>query len=452
MALMTTLFYFVLAICILIVVHEWGHFLVARWFDVKVLRFSVGFGRPLFSYQGKKGTEYTLCAIPLGGYIKMLDEEEDTVADKDKPYAFNQKPAWQRILIAIAGPLFNFLFAIVALWLMYLIGIKTFAPIVSTVTPQSPAFQAGLKPWDEFTQVGREHVSSWRDVQLGIISHVGQQAPLSVNVKNIKSEARRELQLPMQSWQLSSERPNVLKSIGVMPFIPTVKPVVGEVLADGAAERAGIKSGDVIKTINKLPVDRWIQVVTAVQQHPNKALTVVVERKDHLQTISLTPKSKTVSGQSIGYIGLAPQKPDWPKAWFRLERYGVADALTQSLGQTWYLSALSFKMLAKLINGEMSVRSIGGPIGIAEGASQSARGGLSYYLSFLALISISLGILNLLPVPMLDGGHVLFYVIEIIKGRPLSEKARGAMMAMGLTALVLLTMLAFFNDVVRLVH
>lgn len=452
MQLFLTLLYFILAVGILITVHEWGHFLVARWSGVKVLRFSLGFGKPILTYHGRKGTEYVLALIPLGGYVKMLDEEEGPVSEEEKPFAFNRKSVWARLAVVLAGPLFNMIFAVFALWLMFVIGINTLAPIVSQVKNPSAAFVTGFKPMDEVLSVANHPIQNWRDFQLEMVAQLGAKKPVAVLVKNINTKAKKTLFIHMGTWQLNPNKPDVLKSIGIQPFIPSIKPVIGQVIETGAAMKAGLKPGDKILFIDGKPITDWMQVVSLVRQSPKTPLALKVINNQLEKDIVLVPAVKKEKGKKVGFVGLMPKKTDWPTGWLRVEHYSFLHAVPRAFKETWNLTALSFKMLGKFVTGDVSLRNIGGPIGIAQGAGQSARAGMAYYLSFLALVSISLGILNILPIPMLDGGHVLFYMIEIARGRPLSEAAKQKGMAVGLMFLFALTALAVFNDVTRLMY
>lgn len=452
MELALNVFYFILAVAILIAVHEWGHFLVARACGVKVLRFSLGFGPSLFKYQGRKGTEYVVALIPLGGYIKMLDEEEGPVSEDDLPHAFNRKSVWQRLAVVLAGPLFNFIFAAFALLLMFMIGINTLAPIVSEVKKPSIAREAGLVPMDEILNVANHRIDNWRSFQLQMVAQLGSKKDVPVKVKNLRTGDERSLGFNM-TWHLNHNKPDVLESVGIVPFIPTIDPVIGKVIPDGAANAAGLRAGDKILNINGKGIKSWMQVVMIVRKNAGHPLSLRVKRHGEVVPITLTPNVKKEKGEQIGFVGLMPEKMDWPKGWLRVEHYSFLHAVPRAFTETWNLTALSFKMLAKFVTGDVSLRNIGGPIGIAQGAGQSARVGPAYYLSFLALVSISLGILNVLPVPMLDGGHVLFYVIEIVRGgRPLTEKTKHKGMMLGLVLLLALTGLAIFNDVVRLMY
>lgn len=452
MGLAINTFYFVLAVSILITVHEWGHFLVARWNGVKVLRFSIGFGKPLIKYQGKKGTEYILAAIPLGGYVKMLDEEEEHVPDEDKPYAFNRQSVWARLAIVIAGPLFNFLFAIVAIWLMFVIGINTLAPIIQQVKMPSVAEKAGFKSMDEVMAVAGRPVQNWRDFQLEMVTHLGQKKPITIEITNHGSKQTNRLLMPMDNWQLDHKKPDVLDSIGITPFVPSIKPIVGKVVHKSAAQLAGLKPGDKILSVNGKPIRDWIQLVHMVRKNPGEMLLLSVKRNHQTLPIKLIPRRKEENGKTIGFVGLTPKSVDWPAGWLRMQHYGLWESVPRAFTETWNLTTLSFKMLAKFVSGDVSLRNIGGPIGIAQGAGQSARVGIEYYLSFLALVSISLGILNILPIPMLDGGHVLFYLIELVRRRPLDEKTKQKALMFGLVLLLAVTTLAIFNDVVRLMY
>ncbi len=449
-----SIFYFVVAVAILIVVHEWGHFIVARACGVKVLRFAVGFGKPIFKYQGRKGTEYVVGIIPLGGYVKMLDEEEseEPIPEEELKYAFNRKSLLAKMAIVAAGPFLNMVFAVFALWLMFVIGMTTLAPIVGTVTPKSIAAEAGLVKMDEVLSVANKEVKSWRDFQLEMVTHIGAKKRVSIKVKNVDSLKHKDLKFDLNEWVLNPKKPDVLKSLGLQPYLPDVKPIADKILKGLPAFKAGIQKGDLIFSIDGERTPSWFDVLQIVRKSANKPLKMIVLRNNKQTLLNITPGAKKINGEDIGYIGLSVKQFDWPKGWLRVQRYSFGVAFIEAFKETWNLTQTSFKMLWKFVTGKVSLRNIGGPIGIAQGAGQSAKGGTVYYLAFLALVSVSLGILNILPVPMLDGGHLMFYIIEGIRRRPLSKGVKEKSMVVGLILLLMLTVLAIFNDVIRLMN
>ena len=449
--MLMTLFYFFLALLILITVHEFGHFWVARKCKVKVLRFSFGFGKVLFSWHDKKGTEYAFSAFPLGGYVKMLDETEGDVPKQDRHLAFNVQPLYKKAAIVLAGPLFNFLFAILALWLMYVIGISSIAPTIGKVIPDSIAAVAGVKANQEIIAVNGKKISSWRQFQYEIIPIIGTSHPLNLTVKNTENNKVQSLTLDLSAWHLDSENPDILNSFGIEPFIPKIPPIVGDVMQGMPAAKAGIKSGDKIVGIDGKPISDWLEVVNKVKNTTSGIITLTVLREAKRLDFKIKPAIKNVNNQDVAVIGVSSKKFKWPKQWFRTHRYPPLAALVRSFNQTVSLSVTTVKMIGRLIIGKISFKTISGPIGIAQGAGQSAQGGLAYYLSFLALVSISLGVLNLLPIPMLDGGHLMYYLIESILRRELSEQSKMIGFNIGLILLITLMIMALVNDVSRLV-
>ncbi len=443
--------YFLLALTILIAVHEWGHFIVARMVGVKVLRFAIGFGKTIFSYKGKKGTEYVLGMVPLGGYIKMLDEDEAEVDSADLDQAFNRKPIWARMAIVIAGPALNFIFAVFALWLMFIIGIKSLAPIVGEVTPSSISQKANIQKQDEIIFVGDKAVRSWREFQIAMMTKMGDKEKLPITVKNTKTGSINKLNLDLKNWHLDPKKPDVLQSLGIKAYIPYLKPIIGSVVKDKPAAKAGMKSGDLIQKINNIKIKHWYQLLQIVQASGNKPILMEVLRNGKNIKLSLIPELKLYNNKDVGFIGASVKQQFIVANWLRNQKYSITTSLAMALSETKNLTVTSFQMIGKFISGKVSLRNIGGPIGIAQGAGQSAKIGLAYYLSFLALISISLGVINILPVPMLDGGHLLFFMVEAIIGRPLSKPIREQLMVVGIVLLLSLMVLAMFNDISRLI-
>lgn len=448
--MLLTLLYFFLALLLLVTVHEYGHFQVARWCGVKVLRFSFGFGKVLARWHDKKGTEYAWSLFPLGGYVKMLDESEGDVAESERHLAFNNKSVWARIAIVLAGPLFNFIFAFVALWLVLIIGMHSLAPMIESVKPNSIAANAGLTAKEEIIALNDIKINSWRDFQYALMPLVGSKETVRLTVKSQVDGHQSQIMLPLADWELDSKKPDPLKSLGIEPFIPSIPPVVGEVIPDAPAAKAGLKTGDKIVSVDGKPFDDWLFLVNYVKERPDAQLTLQVNRKGSVQEVVVHTGSQDNKGTVEGFLGLRSQKVDWPSHWLRLERQNPLEAIGTAFKQTIQLTETTFILMGRLITGKLGINSISGPVGIAQGAGDSGRGGLASYLFFLALVSISLGTLNLLPIPMLDGGHLLYYVLEIIIRRPVSDSLKSAGAYVGLLLLGALMFVALTNDISRL--
>jgi len=455
---MTTLLAFVVTISILVVFHELGHFFVARRFGVKVLRFSLGFGHVIYSkrYAGSD-TEWVISAIPLGGYVKMVDEREEEVAPEDLPYAFNRKPVLQRMAIVAAGPAANFLLAILLYWVLFIYGVPGLKPILGDVPPGSPAARAQMQHGDTLVSIDGEAVPSWHELRWMLINQVLQQSQdqpsgrLKVEVQN-ESGTRVTRILDISSLEAGDLDGEFLDKLGLRLFQPILLPVVGKVLEGSVAQLAGLQEGDVIARVNGMEMAYWNNVVEAIHAHPGETVRLEIQRGEAALSLSLVPQSVTESGKKIGLIGIGPKVDE--RAWQAMVaevRYGPLDAASRALRKTWETSAVSLKMLGKMVVGEVSMRNLSGPITIADYAGQSAEMGVAAFIGFLALISISLGVLNLLPIPLLDGGHLLYYVAELVKGSPVSEKAWEVGQHIGIVLLGLLIIFAVFNDINRLV-
>ena len=420
---------FVITLGILVSIHEFGHFWVARRCGVKVLRFSVGFGKALWRRTDRQGTEYVIAAIPLGGYVKMLDEREGPVPDADKEFAFNRKPVLSRIAIVAAGPIANFLLAIAALWLMYVMGVKTVLPQVEKVLPDSPAALAGFQPGDEIVQIGSIETPGWQQVNMELLSFIGENRTVDVTVKpgvpGQKPDGSEVIrQLPLNNWLVGEEDLNPIKSLGVVPYSPQIPAIVGQVVAGGAAEQAGLKPGDKIIKTNGEPVQDWLAWVNLIRGHPGKTLQIEVERDGSVQGLTLMPGEKEVEGQRVGYIGAGVQSVSWPDDMTRTLQFNPLSAVPKAVQATSALTGMTLESLWKMVRGLVSVKNLSGPITIAKVAGASLQSGLENFLYFLSMLSVSLGVLNLLPIPVLDGGHLLFYLVEWVRGKPLSEKAQ----------------------------
>lgn len=447
--MLLTLLYFLIALVLLITIHEYGHFIVARLCGVKVLRFSLGFGKVLARWSDKSGTEYALSLVPLGGYVKMLDENEAQVAPADKARAFNNQPIWIRILIVLAGPIFNFLFAFVALWLVLVIGMYSLAPIIAQVDANSIAAKAGLQAKDEIITLDNRPIASWHDFQYAFMPLIGSGAEVPMQVKSPEGTKKNHT-LSLKYWQLDPQKPDLLASLGITPFIPAVPPVIGEVVPDSPAAKAGLKTGDKIRQYNNIILKDWLTLVDYVKRHPDATLTLEVERGGTIMTLQVSIGSQDVNGRKEGFLGMRSQKIEWPDRWLRYQHQQPFVALGSAAAQTVHITGSTFALIGRFISGKLSLQSLSGPVGIAQGAGESGRSGFVYYLSFLALISISLGVLNLLPIPMLDGGHLLFLLLEWIKGKPLAESTQSIGLYFGMLVLAALMFLAFANDISRL--
>ena len=453
MTFLITIVSFVVALGCLIVVHEYGHYLVARACGVKVLRFSVGFGKPLWAKRlGRDATEWVVAAFPLGGYVKMLDEREGEVAPADLPRAFNRQSVWRRIAIVVAGPVANFLLAIALYWMLFLHGIPGLRPVVAAPPANTPAHHAGFAAGDLLLKIGDEPVATWQDARWVFLQRAVQKAVAAVEVRDANgATATRRLDLSgLTPADLDSD---FLRTLGLARMQPTLKPVVGEVVKGGAAQRAGLRAGDEIVAINNRRIDDWEQVVRLVREHPGAALVVEIRRGGALQpALSVTPETITENERKIGRIRAAPLVDRAALADMIVEvRYGPLESLLRALDKTWDTAIFSLKMLGKMIVGEISLKNLSGPITIADYAGQSAQSGAASYLLFLALISISLGVLNLLPIPLLDGGHLMYYMLEIFKGRPISDRAIEIGQHVGMALLFTLMAFALYNDIYRLI-
>lgn len=446
-----TLLYFILALFLLIVVHEFGHFIVARCCGVKVLRFSFGFGKVIARWYDKRGTEFAWSVLPLGGYVKMLDEAEGEVPKNELHLAFNNKPVWSRIAIILAGPLFNFIFAFFVLWLILIIGIKSLAPMIDEVRPGSMAAVAGLKAKHEIVSLDGKQISSWRDFQYALLPLLGSGESIVIKAKSLEDGKENIITLPLANWQMDSKNPDVLKSFGITPFVPKIPPIVGEVVDNSPAQVIGLQKEDIVTSVDGLVVDDWLVLVDYVKKQPDKTINLVVKRQGTIKKIVGQVGNAVNNGQTEGFLGVRSKQVDWPAGWLRTHRETPLQAIGSALTQTIDLTSTTFTLIGRLIVGKLPLQSISGPLGIAQGAGEAARSGLPYFLSFLALVSISLGVLNLLPIPMLDGGHLLYCVIEIIRRRPLSEQAKTVGVYFGLVLLIALTVLGLNNDITRLV-
>lgn len=440
----------VVALGLLITFHEFGHFYVARRCGVKVLRFSVGFGKPIYRYVGKTGTEFTLAMIPLGGYVRMLDEREGNVPVELRGQAFNTKNVWQRIAIVAAGPIANFILAIVIYAVVALLGVQSIAPKVGQVDQNSPIAQTQIQSGDELISLDGESVSSWEDVNLVLAGLIGKTGDIIVRYQPQGLSSLQEDSIQLNRWLVGDEPNNLIRAFGLAPWQPTVVPIIAQVVVDGAASAAGFQAGDQILRVNDQPVSSWQQVVALVQANPRTELAVEVQRSQDVIKLLLLPESTEQNGKMIGYAGLAVVPPKWDESLIRERHYGPLEALSYGVTQTSKMVSLTVSSIGKMLQGLISVDNLSGPITIAKVASASADSGLQSFLKFMAYLSVSLGVLNLLPIPMLDGGHLLFFGIEAIRRKPVSEKIQSMAYRVGASLLFALMAVAIFNDIARL--
>jgi regulator of sigma E protease len=445
---------FVVAVCILVTVHEFGHFWVARRLGFKVLRFSVGFGRALWTrLGGADRTEYVLAAIPLGGYVKLLDEREAPVAAADLPRSFTHRPHWQRIVVLLAGPGANFLFAILLLTAMLLVsGSTELRPLLGPVRADSPAARAGVRAGDEIVGVNNHRVSTQREVWLGLLDGVTQRGPLTLRLRGTDGQERLallEFSSPAERRAMSDPATG-LGGLGLRFQELPIPPVIGAVSPDGPAARAGLRAGDEILSVNGEPVSDFLGLVALVRAHPNETIAVQYRRDGHEASTRVAVAGVTQDGVRIGRIQVTqPHTPLYPPGVLRHVRYGPFAALAEASHEAWSMTVLQARMLTRMLAGEVSVRNLSGPLTIAQLAGDSAAAGVGAFLSFLVLISLALGFMNLLPIPILDGGQVVMQAIEWLKGSPLSERVYAAGQQLGIAMVVLLLGLALYNDITR---
>jgi len=440
---------FIIALGVLITVHEFGHFWVARRCGVRVERFSIGFGKALWRRTDKQGTEFVIALIPLGGYVKMLDERVEPVIPELRHTAFNNKTVGQRAAVIAAGPVANFLFAIVAYWLVFIIGVPGVRPVIGEIAPDSIAASAQITPGTELKAIDGIETPDWDAVRLQLVSKIGD-AQTTVTVAPFGTDSRQTKTLDLRHWEFEPDREDPVASLGIQPRGPQIEPVLAQVQADSAASKAGLQAGDRIVKVDGQQLTQWMTFVTLVRDNPGTPLALDIERQGSPLSLTLIPDTKPGSGKDEGFAGVVPKIIPLPDEYKTVRQYGPFSAIVEATDKTWQLMKLTVSMLGKLITGDVKLNNLSGPISIAQGAGMSAEFGLIYYLMFLALISVNLGIINLFPLPVLDGGHLLFLAIEKLKGGPVSERVQDFSYRIGSILLVLLMGLALFNDFSRL--
>jgi len=441
---------FVVAISVLVAVHEFGHYIVGRWTGMKVLRFSIGFGRPIWTrIAGRDRTEYCLSAIPLGGYVRFLDSREGPIPEQDEGRAFNQRPVPQRVAVLLAGPAFNFLFAIVAYWGLFLYGIPTLVPAVGSVEPGSYAAQAGLVQGDRIVAVGDEQTADWESALVAMLDEIVSTGRVPLTLESADGW-RRKATIDVGTDARRLTEPGMLfDGLGFQPFGPADLPAdIGRVEDDGPAKAAGLEPGDRIVAIDGERIDDFGDLVAAVQPRANQTVQVDYLRDGQRLSTTLVVQEQVVDGETRGRLGVA-RGGDFDDYYYQ-RRYGPVESLTQGVARTWTSTVFTLRMLGRMITGDVSIKNISGPINIAQFAGESAQRGPDYFLGFLAIVSISLGVLNLLPIPVLDGGQIVYQSIEGLKGSPLSERAQLVGQQIGIFALILLMSFAFYNDLSRI--
>lgn len=451
---MNALFMIVAAILLLgplIAIHEFGHYWVARRLGVKVLVYSIGFGPTLLKWQSKKsGIQYQLSALPLGGYVKMLDEREGNVAEQDLPYAFNRQSPWKRIAIVAAGPLINLFFAVFLFWILFLPAQEQLNTRIGKVMPNTPAAQVDLKVGDKIINVDGQTTPTWEKLNYALVNRVGETGQVSIIVDRAGTE--KQFSLPIKDF-LKDQSQSPLDVLGFLPYRPVIPAKVKELSADGAAVRQGMKVGDQIVAIDNVAMKDWFDVVDVVQSSPEKLLNIDVLRQGQIVHLQVMPQGQRDNmGNTAGVLGVKSDagKITIPNEYKQTIQYSPIEALGVAVDKTTQLSGMIFNSIIKMVRGLIGLDNLSGPITIAKVAGQSAEMGWQTFISFMALMSVSLGILNLLPIPMLDGGHLVYYFIEAIRGKPVSEQIQMFGLKVGMVLLGSMMLLALFNDFMRL--
>jgi len=430
--------------------HEAAHFIVARLMGVKVLRFSIGFGKTLFSWHDKKGTEYVIALVPLGGYVKMLDEREDSVKKEELHLAYNTQAFYKKFLIVAAGPFCNIFCALILYWLIFMIGFTTVKPLIGSIEPGSIAAEAGLKTHHEIIKVDDQRITTWAAFMLHLLSHVGDKDHVTVDVMNPINHTVEKQVLDLTHWQMDGLKPDPLSSIGITPYMPNIPLVVGKMAAHSPAASAGFHLNDKIIEINHQPVNNWNAVVTLIMAHPDETMTFTIERNNNRIHLPATLTHQRDSFfQKSGYLGIGPDYK-LPKEMLRDIQYGPIAAFFSAFHELHDFTYFNILLIGKLITGKISLQSLGGPITIFDTAGEALNTGLVAFLGFLAFLSISIGIINFLPLPGLDGGHLFIQIIEFIICRPVPEQIMSVMYRMSFMLIFFILMLALVNDVLRL--
>jgi regulator of sigma E protease len=454
MSLVWYVLWFVIAVGVLVTVHEFGHFWVARRLGFKVLRFSVGFGRPLLKrVAGADRIEYVVAAVPLGGYVKLLDEREGPVAPHELARSFTRRPPWQRIVVLLAGPAFNILFAVLVLWgMLWVNGITEIRPLIGDVTAGSVAAAAGLRSGDEIRAVNGSAVAGERDVVFGLLDAMSSRGEADLTVHASSGELRTaRLRVPdAEQRRHLTEPAELFRGLGFQFWTPPLPAVLGQVMPDGPAARAGLRAGDVVEAIDGTPVHDFREIVALISAHPGERVTIDYRRAGALHRVQLEVQSEQVGGKRLGRIHvMQPKGTGYPESMLRHTDLGPGVALVRAGGEAWGMTVLQARLFWRMLLGRVSLKNLSGPLSIAEFAGDSAEAGVAPFLGFLVLISLSLGFLNLLPIPILDGGQIVFQLVEWLKGSPLSDRAQALGQQLGIALLIVLMGVALYNDIAR---
>ncbi|HEY0683599.1 MAG TPA: RIP metalloprotease RseP [Steroidobacter sp.] len=446
---------FIVAIGVLVAVHEFGHYWVARRLGIKVLRFSIGFGKPLWQHTGgKDNVEYAIAAIPLGGYVKLLDEREGDVPAEELPRAFNRQPVWKRIAVLLAGPLFNLIFAVFLYWILFTAGVPALRPLIGEVTPDSIAARAGLRYEDQIIAVAGKPTETLEAATLGIIEDVTDDGTIQMRVRGVDG-GERDLALVAGDRTRELTQPEALfPGLGFDIWQPKVPAKVAKVMDDSAALRAGVKTGDEILKVDGKAIVDFSELKAQVGPRPGQNVLIEIRRDGQVMTLPITIGESTTGGRRTGMIGVVPVNEPiatgrTTEDLFTLQKYGVFAAVGEAATKTWDTSLFTLRIVGRIVTGNVSLKAISGPISIAETTGFAVRQGWRIFLSTLALISISLGVLNLMPIPILDGGQIVYQLAELVKGRPVSERAQLLGQQIGIAMLILMMTLAFYNDIAR---
>lgn len=449
MTLIVTILGAVLAVFIVIVLHEAGHFFVAKALGVRVLRFSIGFGKALWSCHDRSGTEYVIAILPLGGYVKMLDDREMQVSSRESKRAYNRQPLLSRIAIVLAGPLANFLLAILVFWGVFLLGVSYVKPVIGEVLPGSIADRAGLKSGEVIQAVNRHPTHGWQAVLTAMVERVGSPRPVAIRVES-SDHSLQTHDLSLQDWKLAGKEPDVLGSLGITPFQPLFLAVIEKVMPHSPAEQNGLEPGDRIEGFKDQPPMDWPALAKKIQDMPNQKVILTIARGQSKSDVTLQLGAQSEQNHETGYLGVEVKPPVWPKEMIVTTHYSLLSAWEPAWMETWNLTRFNAIVLAKMVKGKISLATLGGPITIFRSAGAASQAGLRVYLSFIAFISVTLGFINILPIPGLDGGHFLFHVIESIIRRPISEKYQALLVKIGIVVILLLIIQGTINDIVRL--